>query len=174
MNPQERHEEEARRAAEREVEATTEETTEATESQEAHPEGEHRFTERMPPFLQERMKGLDETISKIEQQAREQWRRLNEIGDQAQEDGRKFWKSLLDRALNTEEIEKWIDGMIERVITRMNLPTKREIEAMNEKLDRLSRKIDEIRRAQKRSSGTTGEKKTTRSRKTKTQEAQSA
>ncbi|RMD98842.1 MAG: hypothetical protein D6812_12750 [Deltaproteobacteria bacterium] len=171
MNPQERHEEETSRVAAQGAETTTEET----ECPETHGEEERRFTEMLPPFLQERMKGLDETISKIEEQARQQWRRLNEIGDQAQEDGRKFWKNLLDRThLNTEEIEKWIDGMIERVITRMNLPTKGDIEGMNEKLDRLSRKIDEVRRAQKRSLAATDEKKTTRPRKTKTQEEKSA
>ena len=113
-------------------------------------EKERPILERFPGFLQERLKTLDETISKIEREARDQWRRLNDLGDQAQEDGRKFWKTLLDRTyLNGEEIERWLDERLDRMIARLNLPTKNDLEATNRKIERLSRKLDEIRKAQK-------------------------
>ncbi|RMF29176.1 MAG: poly(3-hydroxyalkanoate) granule-associated protein PhaI, partial [Chloroflexi bacterium] len=46
-----------------------------------------------------------------------------------------------------EEIGEGLESRIERVLARMNLPSRREIQALSQKLDELSEKLDRLTEA---------------------------
>lgn len=126
-------------------ESSTDHDAETHENQHRQTKISHLF----PEFLQERVKVVDETISKIEKEAKDQLRKLTGLGEHAQEDGRKFWNNVVERTrVSRNDVEKWMESSIERVISKLQLPTRKDLEATNRKINQLSKKIDELKRMQ--------------------------
>jgi poly(hydroxyalkanoate) granule-associated protein len=75
--------------------------------------------------------------------------RLVERGEIADGDARNLVSEINDRRKRlihetTKKAEGGIDKQIENMLSRMNIPTKSEIESLSEKIADLSRKVDEI------------------------------
>lgn len=76
--------------------------------------------------------------------------KLVERGEIADGDARKLVSNVVDRRKRTLQDgtkraeEEW-DKRIEGLLTRMNIPSKGEIDALSDKIADLSRKVDELR-----------------------------
>lgn len=75
--------------------------------------------------------------------------RLVERGEIADGDARNLISEVIERRKKavhetTRKAEGGFDRQIEGMLSRMNIPTKSEIESLSEKIADLSRKVDEI------------------------------
>ena len=74
--------------------------------------------------------------------------RLVERGEIAEKDGKKLMRDVMDkRKKGTEKAEKDLDGRVEELLHRMNVPTKADIEALSAKITELSKKVDALKKA---------------------------
>lgn len=77
--------------------------------------------------------------------------KLVERGEIAEADARKMIKDTVERRRKqvTEEAKKTedvLDQRVEDILTRMNIPTKDEIEALSAKITALTKKVDELKK----------------------------
>ena len=74
--------------------------------------------------------------------------KLVERGQIAEADGKKLVRDLMDRRKReAKKAEKRLDRQVEEVLTRMNIPTKAEIEALGDKIAELTKKVEELKQA---------------------------
>jgi len=74
--------------------------------------------------------------------------KLVERGQIAEADGKKLVRDLMDRRKReAKKAEKKLDRQVEEVLTRMNIPTKAEIEALGDKIAELTKKVEELKQA---------------------------
>jgi poly(hydroxyalkanoate) granule-associated protein len=78
--------------------------------------------------------------------------KLVERGEIAEADGRKMMKDVMDRrkkqaSEQTKKAEDVLDQRVEDVMSRMNIPTKDEIEALSAKITALTKKVDELKKS---------------------------
>lgn len=76
--------------------------------------------------------------------------KLVERGEIADGDARKLIGDVIDRRKRMiqdggKRAEESMDRRIEGLLTRMNIPTKSEIETLSEKISALSHKVDELK-----------------------------
>ena len=72
--------------------------------------------------------------------------RLIERGEIAEKDGRKLINDIVERRrTREEEVESELEGRIENILHRLNVPTKADIEALSEKITILTEKVDELK-----------------------------
>lgn len=76
--------------------------------------------------------------------------KLVERGEIADGDARKLIGDVIDRRKRMiqdggKRAEETMDRQIEGLLTRMNIPTKSEIETLSEKISALSHKVDELK-----------------------------
>lgn len=80
--------------------------------------------------------------------------KLVERGEIAEKDGRQLLKDLMERRKEVaeemaEEIpERDLDVRIERILHRMNVPSKNDINALSRQITALTQKVDELKKAQ--------------------------
>ena len=75
--------------------------------------------------------------------------RLVERGEIAEKDGRKLLREVVDRRKkDAEKAEDQISKRVEEVLDRMSVPTKADIEALGDKIALLSKKVEELKKAQ--------------------------
>jgi poly(hydroxyalkanoate) granule-associated protein len=73
--------------------------------------------------------------------------RLVERGEIAEKDGKKLMHEMMDkRKSSTEKVEDEINKNITDVLERMNIPTRTDIDALSQKINGLSKKIDELKK----------------------------
>jgi poly(hydroxyalkanoate) granule-associated protein len=75
--------------------------------------------------------------------------KLIERGEIAEHDGKKLIKDAREkRRKKTDEVRSGTEGQIDRrmedILSRMNIPSKSDIESLNQKISTLSDKIDEL------------------------------
>ncbi|HNS38658.1 MAG: phasin family protein [Anaerolineae bacterium] len=75
--------------------------------------------------------------------------KLVERGEIADGDARNLLTDIFDRRKKiaqsgAKKAEEAADNRIENLLTRMNIPTKSEIDALSEKIEELSRKVDQL------------------------------
>jgi len=75
--------------------------------------------------------------------------KLVERGEIADGDARNLLSDIGDRRKkivlgNTKKAEETADNRIEALLTKMNIPTKTEIDALSDKIEELSRKVDHL------------------------------
>ena len=80
--------------------------------------------------------------------------KLVERGEIADGDARKLLSDVLDRRKSilqggTKKAEEEYEKRVERLLSRMNIPTKSEIDSLSETIARLSDKVDELNRQRK-------------------------
>ena len=75
--------------------------------------------------------------------------KLVERGEIAEKDGKKLIHEVMERRKKeTDKAEDEIAKRVEDVLDRMNVPTKSDIEVLSEKISALSKKVDELKKAQ--------------------------
>ncbi len=75
--------------------------------------------------------------------------KLIERGEIAEKDGKNLIDDLREkRKKETKKAEKEVNKRIEEVLERLNVPSKADIEALNQKIATLTEKIDELKEAQ--------------------------
>lgn len=77
--------------------------------------------------------------------------KLVERGEIADGDARKLISDVLDRRKkllqgSTKKAEEQYDKRVEGLLSRMNIPTKSEIDSLSDKIAQLSDKVDELNR----------------------------
>ena len=74
--------------------------------------------------------------------------RMIERGEIAEKDGKKLMHEMMDkRKSKTMKVEDEINKNISDVLERMNIPTRTDIDALSQKINGLSKKIDELKKA---------------------------
>jgi poly(hydroxyalkanoate) granule-associated protein len=75
--------------------------------------------------------------------------RLIERGEIAEKDGRKLLREVMDRRKkDAEKAEDEVGKRVEEILDRMSVPSKADIEALGDKIATLSKKVDELKKAQ--------------------------
>ena len=79
--------------------------------------------------------------------------KLIERGEIAEKDGRKLIKDIMNkRRKKTEEVrtetEEQVDSRLNDVLGRMNIPSKSDINVLNERIGTLTEKVDELIKSQ--------------------------
>ena len=72
--------------------------------------------------------------------------RLVERGEIAEKDARKLLKEVTEK--RTKRAEKELDKRVEELLERLNVPSKGDIEQLTHKINTLTHKIDELKKAQ--------------------------
>ena len=73
---------------------------------------------------------------------------LVERGEIAEKDGRNLVQEMLERRKKrVEKAEDIVTRRVEGVLSRMNVPSKADIETLSEKIAALSKKIDDIKKS---------------------------
>jgi len=74
--------------------------------------------------------------------------RLVERGEIAEKDARKLIRDMRERrkkeAVKAEEV---LEKQVEQILSRMNIPTKSDVEALSAKISALADKVDELKKA---------------------------
>ena len=73
--------------------------------------------------------------------------KLVERGEIAEKDGRKLVKDVLERRkeMKMRPIEQKLDRQMDRFLTRLNIPTRDDVESLSARIADLSKKIDELK-----------------------------
>jgi poly(hydroxyalkanoate) granule-associated protein len=77
--------------------------------------------------------------------------KLVERGEIAEADGRKLVKDVIERRMGqakdqAKKAGDVLDSRVEEVLSRMNIPTKDEIESLSAKITALAQKVDELKK----------------------------
>jgi poly(hydroxyalkanoate) granule-associated protein len=73
--------------------------------------------------------------------------KLVERGQIAEQDGRKLVKDVMERRRKTTiKVEEGLDTRVEELLSRMNVPTKADVEALSAKIAALTKKVDELKK----------------------------
>ena len=75
---------------------------------------------------------------------------LVERGEVAERDGRRLLNDIMEkRKSQVKEVESDLEARIEDIMSRLNVPTKADIEALGSKIMSLTRKVDALRKESK-------------------------
>jgi poly(hydroxyalkanoate) granule-associated protein len=75
--------------------------------------------------------------------------RMVERGEIAERDGKKLVREVMDeRKQSRQQAEEEITKHVEKILDRMNIPSKADIDALGEKIAALSKKVDELKKPQ--------------------------
>lgn len=80
--------------------------------------------------------------------------RLVERGEIAEKDGRKMLKDVMERRKKQaeevrSETEDKVDRRLDEMLTRLNVPTRDDIDTLSKQIASLTRKVDALQKAQK-------------------------
>jgi poly(hydroxyalkanoate) granule-associated protein len=74
--------------------------------------------------------------------------KLVERGEIAEKDGKKLINEMMDkRKTKTADVNAEINKNVESVLTRMNIPSKADVDALGQKINALSKKVDELKKS---------------------------
>jgi poly(hydroxyalkanoate) granule-associated protein len=75
--------------------------------------------------------------------------RLVERGEIAEQDGKKLITEMKEkRKSKTSKVEDEVSKNLEGVLKRMNIPSKADVDALSQKISTLSKKIDDLKKAE--------------------------
>jgi poly(hydroxyalkanoate) granule-associated protein len=108
------------------------------------------------PMLEMARKVLMATIGAValtQEEVEKVVHKLIERGEIAEKDGRKLIKDLMERRRKkTDEVraetEDQVDSRMEDLLNRMNIPSKSDIDALSAKITTLTKKVDELNKAE--------------------------
>lgn len=78
--------------------------------------------------------------------------KLVEKGEIAEKDGRKLVNDLVEKRRtkaqeSADNLSSEVDKRMENLLTRMNIPTKADIDALSKKVATLTKKVDELKQS---------------------------
>jgi polyhydroxyalkanoate synthesis regulator phasin len=71
--------------------------------------------------------------------------RLVARGEIAEKDGRKLVKDVLDKRREISPLSRTVDDQVERFLTRLNVPTRADVDALTSSIAELTKKIEELK-----------------------------
>ncbi len=75
--------------------------------------------------------------------------RLVERGEIAEQDGKKLIRELKDkRKKEAQQFQDEVTKRVEETLLHMNIPSKEDIKSLSDKIATLSKKVDELKKAQ--------------------------
>ena len=75
--------------------------------------------------------------------------KLVERGEIAEQDGKRLISEIIDkRKKSADKAEDEFTKRIEEILDRMNVPTKEDINKLGQKITNLTKKVDELKKAQ--------------------------
>ena len=75
--------------------------------------------------------------------------RLVERGEIAEQDGKKLIRELKDkRKKEAQQFQDEVTKRVEETLLQMNIPSKEDIKSLSDKIATLSKKVDELKKAQ--------------------------
>lgn len=79
--------------------------------------------------------------------------RLVERGEIAEKEGRQLIKDMMEKRKKkaeetVEKTESELDVRVERILQRMNIPTRKDINAISRQITAVSKKVDELKKSQ--------------------------
>jgi poly(hydroxyalkanoate) granule-associated protein len=75
--------------------------------------------------------------------------RLVERGELAEKEGRKLVQEMRERRkAQAKKAQGGLDERVEDALHRMNIPTKQDVDTLNERIATLTQKVEELREAQ--------------------------
>jgi polyhydroxyalkanoate synthesis regulator phasin len=76
-------------------------------------------------------------------------KRLIALGEVAEEEGKKLMAELSEkRKRKTEEAEELASERVHEMMEKMDVPTRQDIKALSDKINALTRKVDELKKSQ--------------------------
>lgn len=76
--------------------------------------------------------------------------RMIDRGEIAEQEGKKLVREVMDkRKMSRQQVEEEVSKRVEKILDRMNIPTKADIDVLSEKIAALSKKVDELKKSQK-------------------------
>lgn len=112
---------------------------------------EEEVTEKeLNPFMEATRKVLLAGVGVValaQEEAESFVHKLVERGELAEKEGRQLIKDLMEkRKQAVEEVEEVdLDARIERILHRLNVPTKNDIDALSRQITALTQKVDELK-----------------------------
>lgn len=74
--------------------------------------------------------------------------KLVERGEIAEKDGKKLIGEMMDkRKTRAADVSVEVNKNVENVLARMNIPTKADVEALGQKINALSKKVDDLKKS---------------------------
>ena len=102
----------------------------------------------LSPLLESARKVLLATVGAVvlaQEEIEDFVNKLVERGEIAEKDGRKLVQDVLEkRQQDAKQVRGDLDKRVEKILGRLNIPTKRDIQALNTKINALSKKINEL------------------------------
>lgn len=75
--------------------------------------------------------------------------RLVERGELAEKDGKKLIREMMEKQKKeNKRVEEYVTKRVEETLSRLNIPTRADIEALSKKISALSKKIDDLKKSQ--------------------------
>jgi poly(hydroxyalkanoate) granule-associated protein len=115
---------------------------------------EETAEKELNPFLEATRKVLLAGVGVValaQEEAESFVNKLVERGELAEKDGRQLIKDMMERRKKAaEEVEEEVDldVRIERILHRLNVPTKSDIDALSRQITALTQKVDELKETQ--------------------------
>jgi poly(hydroxyalkanoate) granule-associated protein len=76
-------------------------------------------------------------------------KKLVALGEVAEEEGKKLMAELTDkRKRKTEEAEDMASQRVHEMMEKMDIPTRQDIKALSDKINALTKKVDDLKKAQ--------------------------
>ncbi len=95
----------------------------------------------MPDLIKKTILAGLGALSLTREKAEEITKDLVKRGEVAKTDEAKFVKDLMKRAeKNRGEVEKKIEKIVEKTLIKLNVPTRKELDALKARVDKLSKK----------------------------------
>lgn len=78
--------------------------------------------------------------------------RLVERGELAEREGKQMVRELVDRRkrqveTTEEKVENGVESRVEQILAKLNIPTKRDIEELSDKIGMLTARIEELKKS---------------------------
>lgn len=75
--------------------------------------------------------------------------RLVERGELAEKDGKQLIREMMEKQKKeNKKVEEYVTKRVEETLTRLNIPTRADVEALSKKISALSKKIDDLKKSQ--------------------------
>ncbi len=116
----------------------------------------------LPKVIEENLDRLTDTLSKLQRDAEKLQKQLVRRGRKAEREGRKQVNKLLkdiqkngvaSRIKNVRrQVENTVDEGVTQVFRLLNLPERKDVEALNKKVRSLEKQVGTLRRSRRRAS----------------------
>lgn len=93
-----------------------------------------------------------ETTTQVQKDLTKWFDKLVDRGEKVEKEGRKMFKKLVksqkkQMAQMTDRTEAQVEKRLEEVITRMNIPTRDDLKTLTTKINLLSQKVEDLKKA---------------------------